>query len=185
MKIAVLAWGSLLWSPRELKIDQSEWNTDGPNLPIEFSRIASDGRLTLVIDLDFDDVQTYWHVMDTNDLEDARKNLQLREGADLLEEIGFVSGDQYQIRDDAIFLIGRIRSWMESKNLDAVIWTDLKPKFYEKTGVKFSDGSALEYLKSLKGEVLSRAREYILNTPEQTKTRLRETLENHLNKKSP
>jgi len=45
-KIIVLGWGSLIWDPRELKIKNSEWQKDGPNLPIEFARISQDGRLT-------------------------------------------------------------------------------------------------------------------------------------------
>lgn len=52
-KIAILAWGSLYWDKRTLAI-QSEWNEDGPTLPIAFSRISKDGRLTLVIDPSMD-----------------------------------------------------------------------------------------------------------------------------------
>ncbi len=49
MNIAVLAWGSLVWDPRELAIDGS-FMAGGPKLPLEFSRVSGDGRLTLVID---------------------------------------------------------------------------------------------------------------------------------------
>ncbi len=173
MKIAVLAWGSLLWSPRELLTDQSPWHEDGPKLPIEFSRIASDGRLTLVIDPDFDDVQTYWHLMDVNDLDEARVNLKMREGAESIEEIGYVAGEKFQIREEVEFLVKRIKKWLLVKGLDAVIWTDLSPKFEEKTGKPFSESNAIAYLKSLEGEVLFRAKEYIVKTPQQTQTRLR------------
>ena len=38
MKIALLAWGSLIWKPGTLHIT-GHWNTGGPVLPIEFSRI--------------------------------------------------------------------------------------------------------------------------------------------------
>jgi 1-acyl-sn-glycerol-3-phosphate acyltransferase len=48
MRIAVLGWGSLIWSPGNLKIDR-EWHEDGPFLPIEFARVSQDGRLTLVL----------------------------------------------------------------------------------------------------------------------------------------
>ena len=47
MKIAILAWGSLLRS-ETMKI--GKWQIDGPFLPLELSRISNDGRLTLVID---------------------------------------------------------------------------------------------------------------------------------------
>lgn len=41
MKIVVLGWGSLIWNPGDLKIN-SEWQKDGPTLPIEFARVSSD-----------------------------------------------------------------------------------------------------------------------------------------------
>ena len=50
VKSVVLAWGSLVWDPRELKT-AVKFTPDGPLLPIEFCRISADGRLTLAIDL--------------------------------------------------------------------------------------------------------------------------------------
>jgi hypothetical protein len=49
MKIAVLAWGSLIWDPDTLKV-ADDFSLSGPCLPIEFSRISKGERLTLVID---------------------------------------------------------------------------------------------------------------------------------------
>ncbi len=49
MKIAYLGWGSLIWDPGMLPIS-GDWKPGGPVLPIEFSRISDNGRLTLVID---------------------------------------------------------------------------------------------------------------------------------------
>src|SRR5947208_12948807 len=49
MKVIILAWGSLVWSPRALAIT-SGFEPNGPSLPLEFSRVSGDGRLTLVID---------------------------------------------------------------------------------------------------------------------------------------
>jgi hypothetical protein len=49
LKSAVLAWGSLVWDPRDLQT-AAEFVANGPLLPIEFCRISADGRLTLVID---------------------------------------------------------------------------------------------------------------------------------------
>ena len=51
VKSVVLAWGSSVWDPRELKI-ASKFAPNGPLLPIEFCRISGDGRLTLAIDED-------------------------------------------------------------------------------------------------------------------------------------
>ena len=50
MKIAVIGWGSLIWSKRDLEIEGDWIIGGGPVLPLEFSRVSKDGRLTLVID---------------------------------------------------------------------------------------------------------------------------------------
>ena len=52
MKSAVLAWGSLVWDPRDLQL-AAEFAPNGPLLPIEFCRVSDDGRLTLVVDETF------------------------------------------------------------------------------------------------------------------------------------
>ena len=59
MKIACIGWGSLIWDPRELKIG-NDWNDDGPMLPVEFTRISSDKRVTLIIDKQAKRVRTLW-----------------------------------------------------------------------------------------------------------------------------
>jgi len=48
VKIAVIAWGSLVWDPRDLDIEP-EWREDGPLLPVEFARFSGRERLTLVL----------------------------------------------------------------------------------------------------------------------------------------
>src|SRR3989304_5213294 len=55
MRIAILAWGSLLWDEegnREFDKWRGDWEFDGPSLRIEFSRISKSRKdaLTLVID---------------------------------------------------------------------------------------------------------------------------------------
>jgi hypothetical protein len=49
MKVVVIAWGSLVWNRGQLAVT-TEFQPNGPLLPIEFSRVSGDGRLTLVID---------------------------------------------------------------------------------------------------------------------------------------
>ena len=46
MKIAILGWASLVWNPQQLP-HKGDWKSGGPRLPIEFSRVSKDGRLTL------------------------------------------------------------------------------------------------------------------------------------------
>lgn len=51
--IAVIGWGSLPWDPRELRVEgqpDHKFSPDGPTLPLAFSRVSQDDRLTLVID---------------------------------------------------------------------------------------------------------------------------------------
>ena len=51
MKIAYLAWGSLLWDNDGLDLE-TKWKKTNIQLPLNFSRISDNkkGRLTLVID---------------------------------------------------------------------------------------------------------------------------------------
>jgi hypothetical protein len=53
MKIAILAWGYLIWNQGDLAAANA-FTPDGPQLPIEFSRVsnkdAAPRRLTPVID---------------------------------------------------------------------------------------------------------------------------------------
>ena len=88
MKIAVLAWGSLVWDPRELKT-AAAFAPNGPLLPIEFCRISADGRLTLVIDKAVGDLcRTYSAPSVFTSLDAAIENLRERETRHA-EDIGF------------------------------------------------------------------------------------------------
>ena len=49
MNIAVIGWGSLIWSLRTLQIEPS-WHTGGPMLPIEFARKSIDGSVRVGAD---------------------------------------------------------------------------------------------------------------------------------------
>src|SRR5271156_6442277 len=90
VKSAVLAWGSLLWDPRDLQT-AAKFVANGPLLPIEFCRISADGRLTLAIDETFGAIcKTYSVPSALESLEAARDNLCLREGMANARAIGFV-----------------------------------------------------------------------------------------------
>ncbi|MDP3531967.1 MAG: hypothetical protein Q8S31_01595 [Alphaproteobacteria bacterium] len=47
--VAVLGWGSLIWNPGDLSV-YGQFVSGGPTLPVSFTRISQDGRLTLVVD---------------------------------------------------------------------------------------------------------------------------------------
>lgn len=75
MIIAILAWGSLLWDPRNLETT-GEWFYGYPLLPIEFARISSGNRLTLVIKPNFDLVTTLYAVSSKDDFVAAGRTLK-------------------------------------------------------------------------------------------------------------
>ncbi len=168
MKIAIIAWGSLIWDKRELPII-GEWQKGGPVLPIEFSRISSDGRLTLVIDdKNGVPVSTYYAQSGSTDLMQAVEDLRKREGSPK-EMIGVASKTinnrrlGYEI----------IHAWAVDHGWYAVIWTGLPSNFEEKRHVPFTVQNGLDYLKTLESEKLNKAMEYIDLAPEQVDTPLR------------
>lgn len=161
MKIAVIAWGSLLWDKRNLEI-QDEWRPNGPILPVEFGRVSADGRLTLVIVPGYPAIQTYWGMSGMETLDSAIQNLMDREGT-IKKYIGICSNDSSKAND----IERNIDKWRFEMNLDAVIWTALPPKDKNGQQILMPVQNAIAYLSSLKGETKDRAEEYIRRTPEQ------------------
>lgn len=117
--IAVVGWGSLAWDPRELRVEGQpgqQFAPDGPILPLAFSRVSQDGRLTLVIDpkaisqdrkpatpagadaralyarsiYKFDNQYEYGGQMQSG-LSCAIQNLREREGSSNKNDIGYVN----------------------------------------------------------------------------------------------
>ena len=177
MKIVVLGWGSLIWNPRNLKIDRN-WHTDGPYLPVEFARISQDGRLTLVLFPNIDNTRVLWTFMKVTGLKEAIENLRKREKTPP-QKIGFVDVTTGESRCNVIpDITNEIREWAKTKNIDAIIWTDLCSNFKEKTSKEFTDDNVIEYLKTCK--VKEKAKEYIQKTHPQIKTKMRKVIEERL-----
>jgi hypothetical protein len=182
VKSAVLAWGSLVWDPRELQT-AAGFVANGPLLPIEFCRISADGRLTLAIDETFGDVcKTYSAPSALADLDAAIDNLRLREKTDA-REIGFVETASGRQSDVAIErhpeAIATIAAWAESNGYDAAIWTALKSNFGDKSGEPFSVTAAIRYLETLEredAEKFERALTYIRMAPPEIETPVREAV---------
>ena len=74
-RIGCIAWGSLLWDPRTLPL-AGPFVHAGPMLPIEFSRVALDGRVTLVIDPEAAPIRTFWAPLAVESLEMPREALE-------------------------------------------------------------------------------------------------------------
>jgi hypothetical protein len=183
VKTAVLAWGSLLWDPRDLKT-AAKFVANGPLLPIEFCRISADGRLTLAIDETLGAVcKTYSAPCALEGLDAAVENFRVREGMPSARAVGFVelgsnrqSNVAMQRHPEAVATIG---AWAASNGYDAAIWTALASNFDEpgKGGEPFSVTAAIRYLETLEGQDaarFARALTYIRKAPPEVETPVRD-----------
>jgi hypothetical protein len=179
MKIAILGWGSLIWDSGDLHL-ASNWLEGGPILPIEFSRISDDGRLTLVIDEQHGvNVPACYAHSSLNDLDKAIADLQQRERTPRPDRIGFIdiAGDRAseRARTKHPTSCERVQSWAAShKGFDAVVWTAIEPRFREKTGLPFSVGAAVDYLGGLREPRRTLALAYMRKAPPNVLTPVRQ-----------
>ena len=183
MKIAIVAWGSLVWDPRELRT-AAKFAADGPLLPIEFCRISNDARLTLTVDETFGAVcKAYSAPSGLDNLNAAIENLQARERMTNARAVGFVEMASGKQSDFAMEshpqVVATIGAWAELAGYDAAIWTALKSNFGDsgKGGEPFSLTAAIRYLETLEGddpEKFARALAYIRKAPPEVETPVRE-----------
>lgn len=176
MTIAILGWGSLIWDKRDLQII-GYWQTGGPILPVEFSRISSDGRLTLVIDPQHGKpLTTLYARSGFENLNDAIANLREREGASS-EKIGYVNllanTEREYSRQQHPAACVAIKAWAQANGWQSVIWTALPSNFEQERKVPFTVAAAYTYFSSLTGETKARAVEYIKSAPPQVDTPFR------------
>jgi hypothetical protein len=183
VKSVILAWGSSVWDPGDLKI-ASKFAPNGPLLPIEFCRVSDDGRLTLAIDETFGALcNTYSAPSALESLDAARDNLCQREGMADARAIGFVEPASSRQSDLAMQshpqVVATIGAWAESLGYDAAIWTALISNFddWGKGGEPFSVSAALQYLETLEREdpaKFAEALAYIRKAPPEVETPVRE-----------
>jgi len=179
MKIAILGWGSLLWQPGGDFGNSIElpWKTDGPTLPIEFSRISTSrgGALTLVIDpKNGSNTTVAWCLTKRAQLEDAVADLRCREGTNMAN-IRSLRLDEQPAGPTVVEKA--ILDWATDRKLDAVSWTALQSNFEEKTGQAFSIEQAIAHLKSLSVDGKVKAVEYVWKAPDFVQTPLRSALQ--------
>ena len=154
MKIAVLAWGSLVRDRRNLR-GAAKFAPNGPLLPIEFCRVSGDGRLTLVIDETFGAICTTYSVPSAlDDLDGATENLRIREEMLHARGIGFVEPASGKSSDVAMRrhpqAVATITAWAQSNGYDAAIWKIVASNFAEpdKGGEPFSVTAAIRVSRS-------------------------------------
>ncbi len=172
MQIACLGWGSLVWDPRELPIKRS-WFEDGPLIKVEFARKSRDGRITLVLTEQGTLVRSLWALMDCTTVENAREGLRAREGVPLNKPCFIGSLER---GGDCTAPLPGCAEWMECHQLNAVVWTELPPKFDEKERVP-TEAEVLKYLGGLRGAARENAEQYIRKAPSQIDTNYRRAIE--------
>ena len=177
MKIACLGWGSLVWDPRGLPI-RRQWFMDGPLLPIEFARQSKIYPITLVIIPKAAYVRSLWALMSISDLEKAKKELAGREGIKEKNISKHVGCWPRSPASEHSF-VDVIERWAIQKELNAVIWTALPPKFKSQE-VTPSAGAIISFLRNLPHERKKYAEEYIRKAPRQIDTDYRRKIEAEL-----
>ena len=176
LHIAIIAWGSLVWDPAELSITL-EFRLSGPQLPVAFSRVSRDGRLTLVLDeANGMPSRTYIAPSGKKTLSEAIDNLAARENT-TPDNIGFV--DRRSGKHSEVSLqrhpraLAAIQAWAAAAGHDSVIWTALPSNFRETTRRVFSVAAAMEYLAGLDEAARARALVYIRKAPREVRSLLR------------
>jgi hypothetical protein len=163
--IIYLGWGSLLWDHSNLKL-KSPWIPSSIKLPLEFSRISDKGagRLTLVIDKKNGTMNNiYFAIADTNNINDAIKNLKIREKTKSTN-IGFINikNKKYRINDNiSSNLYNDIFNWGKSVNAKAIIWTDLNSNWKKIRENNYSVEDAIDYFKNSTDNSKKDIRKYI------------------------
>jgi len=187
-RIAVLAWGSLVWDRRELAIAE-EFSPSGPHLPVEFCRISRGGRLTIVIDEALGaSCETYVAPSAFGDLDEALRNLWIREGSGDEQppgnvrahgRVGWIDMSSGTRSDKAVKRHPRtvdvIAEWSQANGYDAVIWTALANNFREpgKAAEPFSVDAAIRHLERLESSSLDAALRYVRSAPFAVQTPVR------------
>jgi len=177
-QIAIIGWGSLIWDLEILTPHVAgAWQMEaGPLLPMEFSRVSPKRKLGLVVCLDPEvGVLCQTHIIRSKrrNIHEAIQDLQARERApDGL--IGAYHTDFQHGRMPTV--VAQVQNWCEAKGWSGAVWTDLEPNFESHTMRGFSVAEGLQYLKTLRGESLEEAYNYIQNAPTQTATPLRAAL---------
>lgn len=198
--IAILGWGSLIWDPRTIQID-GNWRKNGPLFPLEFSRLSessltssrsedrSPKRLTLTITPGRPVVPTLWTFSRFESLEGAISDLANREGCGNAS-IGYYDwrSGRMQAQREAELLRDAVEVWRSNcdsgeRPIDAVIWTDLGPKFQEASSYDFNLANVLGFFDGLSGVHWERASEYILRAPTQVSTLMRPALETYIHER--
>jgi hypothetical protein len=174
-RIACLGWGSLVWNRCELPT--KGWFADGPSVRAEFLRQSDNGCITLVLHGSAPASRAYWALLDVHTVEDAAEALRVR------ERIPKTKADaigRWWTGDASPSLIVDLETWAKTKQVDAVVWTALSPKFEGTDGRVPSAHDVVSYLRSRTGSVREIAEQYVRRAPKQISTPYRQKIEAEL-----
>jgi hypothetical protein len=143
-------------------------------VPVEFARQSLDGRITLVMVETARPVQSWWVLMDADDISTASAHLAKREGIhekNMLRDVGGWSKGM----PDPLLLPG-LSEWAAAHNLLHVVWTALPAKFRGEKKTPTAE-AVVQYLRELDGDKRVEAEHYIRYAPRQICTEYREKIE--------
>lgn len=173
--IACLGWGSLVWDPRELPVEV-QWHPDGPEFPVEFTRVSKGGRLTMVVTNGAPPAIILWSKLSVPSLDDGIEALAEREGVPregIPHSVGVWSAARCSRHAEAAI----VGEWGIARGLAAVVWTALKPGFKHSRGTPLTCKQALDHLRNLAGADREHAEEYVRRAPAQIRTPYRIAIE--------
>ncbi|CCQ91176.1 conserved hypothetical protein [Nitrospina gracilis 3/211] len=180
MTLGCIGYGSLIWSPRDLAKHLQHgdrWLGDGPALPVEFARESDRRRITLVIVPGHPESTTYWTPYNHANIDEAREQLAGRECCGT-EHIGLLTASGRTESALTPALLDVLKTWMESKNLSGLVWTELPFGFKANPGHLPTVEDVCAYLEGLiKRNEHANAEEYIRKAPLQIDTPYRKIIE--------
>ena len=183
-KIAILAWGSLIWDDSWPAFDDTHlpWQEDGPVLPLEFSRVSKsrDKALTLVIDnTNGEDCKVMYAMSKRLDPAEAIEDLRDREGTPM-QHMGFYFANEPD-RKCVPPVPDSIPAWATAKEIDVVVWAGMPSNFAEKNAVRkgdpFSVDAAVAHLQRITPKGKAAAAAYVWQAPDLVVTPLRTKLQ--------
>ena len=143
-------------------------------MPVEFARESKGNRITLVIVPTARPVRSLWALMDGDSLEQAREQLREREDT-ASRHIHYWSRG-----GNCPAWIPELSRWAIARNVDAVIWTGLPPKFKNEDHRLADVEEVIGYLANLSGAARKDAEEYVRRAPQQVDTEYRRRIEAEL-----
>lgn len=128
--------------------------------------------MTLVIVDHPSPVPTLWARLEVSSMKEAVQALHDREGAEWIGSIGRWPLDTRPHRFSS-----EIGTWAQEKELDGVVWTDLKAGFRPDRKSVPTLEEATRHLGALTGKAREKAAAYVLRAPSQIATPFRPELE--------